>query len=274
MVDEKPGNLSDVVRAMGEKPPNSIKEIVRVLSDLVIKLDAFATDIKRDVAKVSSSNSEIHAELVGIRESIAFLNADVEQAKKDVVGFRQELTEVKKQSFLQLHENQQLGRELSEAKREIVELKQYSRSMNVEVRGLPVVANEDLTQSVRTIATRLGIEISENDIDVVHRVQSRDKGKPNVVVKFASRGVRDRLLSVAKKTRLNTTHLGFEANDPLYINEHLCIENKILLSKARQAKREKNWKYVWVSQGKILLRKTENSPVLHITCEGDLMRVV
>lgn len=274
MGDEKPGNLSDVVRAMGEKPPNSIKEIVRVLSDLVVKLDAFATDIKKDVAKVSRSNTEIHAELVGIRESITFLNADVEQAKKDVVGFRQELTEVKKQSYRQLHENQQLGRELSEAKREIVELKQYSRSMNVEVRGLPVVANEDLTQSVRTIATRLGIEVSENDIDVVHRVQSRDKGKPNVVVRFASRGVRDRLLSVAKKTRLNTTHLGFETNDPLYINEHLCIENKILLSKARQARREKNWKYVWVSQGKILLRKTENSPVLHITCEGDLTRVV
>lgn len=274
MADSDPGNLSDVVKAMGEKPPNSIKEIVRVLSDLVVKLDAFATDIKKDVAKVSSSNTEIHAELVGIRESITFLNADVEQVKKDVVGFRQELTEVKKQSSRLLQENQQLGRELSEAKREIVELKQYSRNMNVEIKGLPVVANEDLTASVRAIATCIGTEVSESDIDVVHRVQSRDKQKPNVVVRFASRGVRDRLLSAAKKTRLNTTHLGFQANDPLYINEHLCVENKVLLNKARQAKREKNWKYVWVSQGKVLMRKAENSPVLQITCEGDLIRVV
>lgn len=96
MVDSNPGNFSDVAKIMGGKPPNSIKEIVRVLSDLVVGIDAFATDIKKDVAKVTSSNTEIHTELVGIRESITFLNADVQQVKKDVVGFRQKLTEVKK----------------------------------------------------------------------------------------------------------------------------------------------------------------------------------
>lgn len=144
--------------------------------------------------------------------------------------------------------------------------------MNVEIKGLPVVAKEDLTSSVRGIATCFGTKVSESDIEVAHRVQSRNKKTPNVVVTFASRGVRDRLLSAAKKTRLNTTHLGFYIQ--LYINEHICVENKVLLNKARLAKREKNWKYVWVSQGKVLMRKTENSPVLQITCEGDLIRMV
>lgn len=274
MGERNPGSLNDVVKAIGEKQPNSIKEVVKVLNDLIVRLDAFATDIKSDVEKVKSSNDEIYTELVGIRSSLTFLNADVEQLKKDVGGFRRELSEVKVQCTQNQRENQQLSKELCDVKREVVELKQYSRNMNLEIKGLPILPNENLQKAVGEIATCLGAEISEGDIDVVHRVQSKDKGKPNVVVKFSSRTVRDKFLCAARKTKLNTSLLGFEANDPLYVNEHLCVENKILLSKARQERRDKNWKFVWVRQGKIFMRKCENSPVLHVTCEGDLARVV
>lgn len=68
--------------------------------------------------------------------------------------------------------------------------------------------------------------------------------------------------------------LGFATNEPIYINEHLCPENKVFLGKAISAKREKNWKFAWVSDGKILMRKSEKAKVLHITCEDDLVKVV
>lgn len=128
--------------------------------------------------------------------------------------------------------------------------------------------------AVQKVATSLGVEIDESDIDIVHRVRSQDKDKPNIVVRFATRSARDRVLSAAKKTQLNVGLLGFEGNQPLYVNEHLCIETKTLLTKAKQAKRDKGWKYVWVTQGKVLMRKTENSNVLHVTCEEDLTKVV
>lgn len=83
----------------------------------------------------------------------------------------------------------------------------------------------------------------------------------------------DKFLTAARKTRLNTSHLSLEHNDPIYVNEHLCLENKILFRKARQVKAEKKWKFAWVSQGRILMRKAENSAVEHIQSEGDLARI-
>lgn len=82
------------------------------------------------------------------------------------------------------------------------------------------------------------------------------------------------MLEAARKKKLQTGLLGFDPDLPLYLNEHLCVENKILLGKARQVKRDKDWKFVWVSQGRILMRKAEKSPVLHITCDADLAKVV
>ncbi|KAH8020178.1 hypothetical protein HPB51_025339 [Rhipicephalus microplus] len=146
--------------------------------------------------------------------------------------------------------------------------------MNVEIQGLPVAPNEDLETFVEDIAKCLEVEVSKDDIDVAHRVPTKKKDQFNVIVKFRTRRARDSLLEATRKKKLQTGLLGFDADLPLYLNEHLCVENKILLGKARQAKRDKDWKFVWVSQGRILMRKAEKSPVLHITCDADLAKVV
>lgn len=68
--------------------------------------------------------------------------------------------------------------------------------------------------------------------------------------------------------------LGFVENTPVFINEHLCRENKILLGKAIQAKKENKWKFAWVSDGgKIPMWKSENARVVHVTCEEDLAKI-
>lgn len=63
MGDRNPGGLSDVVKLLGDKQPGSIKEIVKVLVELVVKLDAFASEMKTEVGKVAGSNAEIRTEV-------------------------------------------------------------------------------------------------------------------------------------------------------------------------------------------------------------------
>lgn len=274
MSDTNQGALKDVAKAL-EKQPNTIKEVVKVLTELVVKLDAFTTELKKDVAKADeeTSSAEIRTELGGIRTSIGFINDGFEESKKDIERYRGELVEVKAEAAQCRKTNEQLKRELDQAKKEIIGLKQYSRNMNLEIQGLPVAADEDLGKTVEDIAKCLGTSVTEGDIDIVHRMPSKDKDKPNVLVKFVSRTAREKLLLAARKKTLKADKLGFDTTDLVYINEHLCIENKILLSKARKLKKEKNWKYVWVSQGKILMRKSESSSILHVTCEADLANV-
>lgn len=52
------------------------------------------------------------------------------------------------------------------------------------------------------------------------------------------------------------------------------MEINAVLSKARQAKREREWKYVWVSQGRIFIRKADRIAVLHVTSQADPAKVV
>ncbi|XP_077508784.1 uncharacterized protein LOC144120262 [Amblyomma americanum] len=230
--------------------------------------------MKRSVEKMGGSSTEIGAELSGIKESIDFMNEGFENFKADVEGFRRELAEVKKQNEHYQKTNELLRNELQETKKEMLELKQFTRNINLEIKGLPLAPNEDLVNSVQKVASCLGVALAESDIDVVHRVRSKDKDKPNVVVKFVTRSIRDKVLNAAKKTKLNTRLLGFEEQEPLFVNEHLCVENKVLLSKAKKAAKEHNWKFVWLSQGNILMRRADNCTVLHITSEGDLANVV
>ncbi|XP_072144399.1 uncharacterized protein [Dermacentor andersoni] len=201
------------------------------------------------------------------------MNDGFEEFKRDIERYREELAEMKAEAAECRAANEELRVELKQARKEIIGLKQYSRSMNLEIQGLPVAANEDLGKAVAEIAKCLGTSVADGDIDVVHRVPSKDKKKPNVVLKFVSRTAREKLLSAARKKTLKADRLGFDTSDLVYINEHLCVENKMLLGKARKLKKEKNWKYVWVSQGKILMRKSENSSILHVTCEDDLAKV-
>lgn len=72
-----------------------------------------------------------------MQESLNFINEGFEHFKKEVDGFRCELAEVKVHSYQQQKESQQLCKELISVRGELIELKQYSRGMNVKIRGLP-----------------------------------------------------------------------------------------------------------------------------------------
>lgn len=135
MGDRDSGPLDAVVKSLGDKPPGSIKEVVKVLNELVVKLDAFASDIKTTVEKMGCSNTEICAELSGIRQSIDFMNEGFENFKVDVESFRRELAEVKAQNIQCQNTNELLSKELQEAKKEILELKQFSRNITWRSRG-------------------------------------------------------------------------------------------------------------------------------------------
>lgn len=273
MGERNPGGLSDVGKLLGDKQPGSIKEIVKVLTELVLKLDAFASEMKTEVRKVAVSNAEIRREVAEARESMTHLNELFEEIRTDVACLRNEVVGLKNQNYCFRREKEQLNLQLKAARKEIKELKQYCRSTNLEIKGLPVVEKEDLRETVHAVAACLGTAVSDGDIDVVHRVPSKDKNMPNVVVKFCSKSARDKLFAASRKANLNCSMLGLETNDPVYINEHLCVETKVLLSKARAIRREKGWKFVWVDNGKILMRKTENSRVLRVQSEEDLASV-
>lgn len=95
----------------------------------------------------------------------------------------------------------------------------------------------------------------------------------NILVQFARRSKRNSILEKARRLRLTATDLGANAQVPVFVNEHLCPELKKLLGQATTKKRECNWKYVWVRNGQIFARKGDETPVVKISSNNDLLKI-
>lgn len=151
------------------------------------------------------------------------------------------------------------------------ELEQYSRRSNMEVHGLAASKGENLRTALSDLASKLEIPNFDNrDILVVHRLPSRDGACPPVLIKFASAEIRDTWLSMRKKLRSLSNQ---QRTPALFFNENLTPANKHLFWLARTKCRELKFKYVWVKNGRILVKKDEEEPIIRIVCQADLDKI-
>lgn len=56
----------------------------------------------------------------------------------------------------------------------------------------------------------------------------------------------------------------------IFNNEHITKVRRYLLFKTREAAREKLYKYVWINEGDVLVRKDDQSKVFRIRELGDI----
>ncbi|KAG8313012.1 hypothetical protein J6590_010104 [Homalodisca vitripennis] len=68
------------------------------------------------------------------------------------------------------------------------------------------------------------------------------------------------------KRDFSTRHLDL----PSDVNESLSPARRRLLGMARQARKQLNYKWLWVRGGKIFLKKEDSGPVIIVQCQADL----
>lgn len=231
-------------------------------------------DVSKLVNQLSEKLTEINTKLLGelseVKEGINFLNTSFEEVKTSVASLTSDLRSVKGVVEELKTENGELRSELAALRNEVIDMKQYSRRNNVEIKGVSFHAGENVEKVVVSLARKVNVSLSSADFDALHRVPTKDREKQNIVVKFCSRETRDRFVLQAKKTK---NLFDESSRERIFVNDHLCPERKILLGKAIQKKKSCHWKYVWVSESKILARKEDGSRVVQIRTEADLCKI-
>ncbi len=158
----------------------------------------------------------------------------------------------------------------------IVALEQYSRKNNVLISGIPILQNENVREIVRSMADSMGIPVQEHDLDIVHRLPERN-GSSVIIAKLNSRELKNAIIRSAKRTKLNSSFLKLQQegeNTPVYCEEHLVAENKKILMKAKQLKKQGSLKHVWVRDCAVRIRVTDVSRAIVVTSEEQLNEVV
>ena len=130
--------------------------------------------------------------------------------------------------------------------------------------------NEDCKMIVLDVAKAAGIQAQLGDIQIAHRIMA-SKNK-QIVAQLSSRAIRIEWMKKFKGERnlnANKINRAFKDN-PVFVNEHLTVRNKTLLQETKSFAKMKNFKFVWVNDNRILMRKTENSKILRIRDQTDL----
>ncbi|XP_022201029.2 uncharacterized protein LOC111057869 [Nilaparvata lugens] len=170
-----------------------------------------------------------------------------------------------------------LSKKVKDLELKLDESEQYSRSNNIEIHGVPEQGNEDLYETVAGVSAALGHKVSREAIDVCHRLGKRsDNAGPAIIIaRFVRREDKLKILEKRRVKRdFSTNDIGLScATVPVYINENLCYGRRKVFAAARLAKKEKNYAYLWIRNGKILMQKESSSPVREILSMEDVVKL-
>ena len=163
------------------------------------------------------------------------------------------------------------------------EMQKYSYQYNLKILGLPESSHGRETVDVSAdLCTRLfkemGVEVNTHDIDIAHRIPTRNAsaGPKPIICKFTRKLVRNKVIAARKKaTNIRAESIGLQPNSDAYPNrimivEHLTPKIQTLFSEAKRYQNQHNYKFCWVKNSVIFLRKTEDSNHIQIHCSQDL----
>lgn len=249
--------------------------------------------------EIRSSSSQITHKINIVQSDVAAIKADLGTLNKRLDSFDERLTKLEElPTAVETLSNRicTLETEISDLKMQSKIRNQLSRINNVEISGIPTRKGENLNSLFQDIVVKLGVKLSVDDIDSIHRVrrynnnqrssaqsqaitsneENSDTKPQNIIVHFVRRRAKDDFLAAARARRgLFTSDLGFDgpANN-IYFGDHLSPEYKLLYKNVRQIGAANHYKFIWIRDCKIFVRKSEKSRVILITSENDLKKMI
>ena len=149
------------------------------------------------------------------------------------------------------------------------ETQQYLRRDCLEITGVPITSHDNPKQLVKEIGTLIGAEIDDSHIAAAHRLPDSKNVKNRMIVKFLQRDKREEVFKKRKHlVGKNIRHLpslqteigeSISRSNKIFINESLTGYRKRLFGRIKEYKRKNNVKFLWTSNGKIMLKVSETS---------------
>ena len=192
----------------------------------------------------------------------AAVTASTEQVLK---RWDEKLTEQRKEMEAA---NNKVKKEVQCQKFELDKLEQYGRRENIKIFGVPSSAEENTNDIVVKVASNMGVNISDEDISISHRLPSSRSDRPKpIIVKFVRRNVKTELMKKKKVLREK------EETKDIYIEEDLTPMRSKIVRELRNDK--ENVIRVWTIEGRIhcLVREENKESRKVINSPEDLLKI-
>lgn len=244
----------------------SDSESIKLLRALMTKVDSMATEVNG----LKKDRSDLLESVKFCSDKIDDFNKEIEPLKGlpgKVDDLHRELSIVKA--------------ECNTLKAEVEIFKQQGRSNNLEICGVAEKRGENVLSIVQNLGKAVGVTMCVGDIVTGYRVahfssETRGNLPKNIVVKFATLQKRREFLDAVRGVRnpeIIAEKLALGQGARVYVNEHLSPFYKLLYRKAREFCRAGNFKYCWIKDTKILVKKDDSSRAIYVENEAVLSRL-
>jgi hypothetical protein len=248
------------------------EDLIRILDE---KLEE---KFEQNFSPLNSTILELKAKVEDGMEHVIFVNAKYDELLERVDKMEKEKELIEDENKVLKNCIQQLDQSMTQLGQTYNDLEQYSRRECVEISGIPspVWKEENLNDIATKIGELTGVKIREDDISVCHRLPQRrrqnDRNKQQrIIVKFVRRDMKDKFYKSRGQLREKTTKdLGYESANRIYLAKSLTEQNKDLFRCCLKFKKDNQYKFIWTSNGKIFLRKDNESGAIHIKSKQDL----
>ncbi|XP_059054943.1 uncharacterized protein LOC131848986 [Achroia grisella] len=226
-------------------------DIKNMMSEWKESQNTILNKLVADVAVIKLQNSEIKESNKDIEKSLEFISYQYEDMRRKV-----ELLENERKCHIT---------QIAVLKNKVEEMQRTLKSSSIEIRNLLIL--------------KIAINASVSNKDIKDVVVLNERGdKSTIVAEFTTSVLKYDVIRSAKEynkknpsNRLNTTHIGLDGQiSAIYISESLTRKARRLFYLARDVAKSENCKYCWSNNGKIYLRKSEDSRHIEIKDETQL----
>lgn len=259
---------------------DSIAMDIKNLTSQMASLPTLMASVKAiqlDIEELKSLRADItdikllRPELSEMKSSLDFIHSSVESLTSRISEISLEV-----QGLLKTKDDlNQLQQRFDSLDIKIKEMEQRSRLNNIEIKGVPMTASENLFEVLEKLGNYIGFSIPKEQVNHIARIPMRNKEhNKTIIVSLHTRYLKEDFVAAAKKCTISSADLGFTANQRIFVNDHLTPENKLLLNKTKNLGKEKGFAYVWVKGCKIFARKNPTSHAIIIKSESDLKKKI
>lgn len=223
-------------------------------------------NIKKDVKTI------VAQELRSVSTSLQYCSDKVDEFTEIIETLTSRVKEMEKKMIYLDNQNRSNVLKIECLEQRNVELEQQLLGDHVEMSGIPEAKDSDTNKLVENVVIMLGAP--KEDVLSVKRLPSRRNGPGAVHVRVRQESTRQQLMTSARSTTITAKDLipslsGEPANVKIYVREALSTYQKNLLWQAKQELKGV-CKYIWIRDGKVLVRKNENEKVFKIRSKNDI----
>ncbi|XP_008481293.1 uncharacterized protein LOC103518020 [Diaphorina citri] len=246
----------------------------KLLEQMKKMFQEFSKDINSKLLEFENSLQFHSGKLEDVISGFNFHSGKLEDVISGFNEMKKNFSSLQKKQEELANENVMLKNKVKELSFQVHDMDQRSLDHNLEILGIPDVI-EDPKVIMGSLCEKIQIQVPDPGTYVVKRVAVGAKNKPKALIaQFNSKQLRDKILKESKKSKPRVSDFTKAPSDiqPVYINEQLTPYMKQLFFNVTKEKKEKGFAYVWIAEGRILLRKTEQSKICRIRCIEDVLK--